>query len=403
MRIVLFNLNNYVGGGEVLITHFASYLKKNNVDYVIITTINSYILEESLKKKFNHLLWPTKSLGYLFANSSEKINIECFFKKNFSIDDCFLTCNMRELYSFIELRKRLNTINKIQFKNIILHPEEYKYGASYSFKKSSIENFNKSLLKQLDDLEINIYPNENARLKSIGPYTKGYGLNYIPFPSFDILKPLNTRKENNINTVNILTVSRFVPFKISSILELIKVVKKNKNYHLTIIGYGTFKFLIKLYILGYGKRIRLLDKVNPEKLLKYIRESDIGVGQGTTILQMISNGLPTIISPYSRWYDFLLGKETFSFGVFTTENLEFGDQISDEFLKKVKFKNSIETLLGNYDFYLDQTYEVAKHLRSEKIFGQLVETILNSNIDIENHRFDTNKPSRLKRLVRSFL
>ena len=93
-------------------------------------------------------------------------------------------------------------------------------------------------------------------------------------------------------------------------------VKNNKNYELTIIGYGRFKLFIQIYKLLYPKRVILLDKVNPKKLHKYITESDVGVAQGTSILQMTSAGLPTVISPYSKWYDFIIGRKNILFWSF---------------------------------------------------------------------------------------
>ena len=35
-KIILFNLNTYVGGGETLLVRYAEYLHSNNIDYAIL-------------------------------------------------------------------------------------------------------------------------------------------------------------------------------------------------------------------------------------------------------------------------------------------------------------------------------------------------------------------------------
>lgn len=402
MRIVLFNLNNYIGGGEVYILNFVRYLHENSIDYAAITYPKSYIEDECKENGYNYLSWPTKNESYLYSKSTEKKAIEIFFESNFRKTDHFLICNMRELYSFLTIRNNFYKIRYIQFKNILFHPEEYKYGSRLSLKSKKIEDFNQDLLGTLDVLDLNIYPNQNARNKSVKGITREYNT-FFPFPSFSNPKVQVKKDQHQGGPIKILTISRFVSFKISSILELIRVVKKNKNYELTIIGYGRFKLLIQIYTFLGPRRIALVGKVNPNKIHDYIAASDIGVAQGTSILQMTSTGLPTIISPYSKWYDFIIGKRTCSFGVFTKNNLEFGDKLTSEHRHILDFQSAIDKILFNYKFYRNESLEVTEYLNSDKIFNALTRQIHLKIPNIDKHEFKVLKPSFLKRAIKSFL
>ena len=77
---------------------------------------------------------------------------------------------------------------KIILKNIILHPEEYKYASSLSIFPSKTINNNRSLLIKLDSSNLNIYPNKNAQIKSIGKDMNDN--DYYPFP-IDVEKNTN--------------------------------------------------------------------------------------------------------------------------------------------------------------------------------------------------------------------
>ena len=49
--IVLFNLNKYLGGGEVLLLRFAEFLKSEKKDFLILCHENSYIKKRALTKR----------------------------------------------------------------------------------------------------------------------------------------------------------------------------------------------------------------------------------------------------------------------------------------------------------------------------------------------------------------
>lgn len=78
--IYLFNLNNYIGGGEVYIIEFAEYLEANSIEYKLICANNSFISAKAEEKKLNFLIWPSKQLSINYASKSQKLTFDFFLK-----------------------------------------------------------------------------------------------------------------------------------------------------------------------------------------------------------------------------------------------------------------------------------------------------------------------------------
>ena len=55
--IILNNLNSYLGGGEVLLIRFATYLKKRNIPFLILCSEKSYIELECINNNFHYVCW----------------------------------------------------------------------------------------------------------------------------------------------------------------------------------------------------------------------------------------------------------------------------------------------------------------------------------------------------------
>jgi hypothetical protein len=368
--IYLFNLNNYIGGGEVYVIAFAEYLKSNSIAYNLICSNDSFISVKAEEKKLNYLIWPSKQLSINYASKSQKVSFEIFFKNLIlKSSDIILACNMRELYTSIHFFRKFY----FQIRTIILHPEEYKYLASGSIYKSKYYNRNRFLLKLLDSHNLVIYPNKNARNVSLN-CDEDY-LNIFPFPvaysNYDTL-PSNLHSD----MVKIIIISRFVSFKISTILSLIKTVYNNSNYELTIIGYGPWKFLLKIYLYIYNtNRIITINKLQPEELRNYILKSNIGVAQGTSILQIIKFNRPVIIAPYSKWYNFLF-ESVKSPGIFGLENkINWGDIYWNLENEKYTFDFLITKVLKDYNKYVNCTKVIRDQLDEKIIYNNLYKYI----------------------------
>ena len=72
--IYLFNLNNYVGGGEVYILQLAKYLFDKNISFKLITSKDGYIHKEAIRNDFEIIVWPVGEDSILYASSLEKNN-----------------------------------------------------------------------------------------------------------------------------------------------------------------------------------------------------------------------------------------------------------------------------------------------------------------------------------------
>lgn len=393
--IYLFNLNNYIGGGEVYVIAFAKYLKNNSIEYNLICSKNSFISAKAEEKKLNYLIWPSKQLSINYASKSQKSSFNFFFKNlNLKSNDIILACNMRELYTSIHFLKK----NFFQIRTIILHPEEYKYLASGSIYKSKYYNRNRFLLKLLDSHKLVVYPNKNTRNISLA--CDEDCLNIFPFPvansNYDSL-PSNLQTD----TVKIIIISRFVSFKISTILSLIKTVHNNSNYELTIIGYGPWKFLLKVYLYIYNtNRIITINKLQPEELRNYILKSNIGVAQGTSILQIIKFNRPVIIAPYSKWYSFLF-ESVKSPGIFGIENkINWGDIYWNLENEKYTFEFLIAKVLKDYNQYVNCTKAIRDQLDEKIIFNDLYKYISTYSQFIVPDNFKIPTPPFLKLFFR---
>ena len=89
-------------------------------------------------------------------------------------------------------------------------------------------------------------------------------------------------------------------------------------------------------------------------------------------------------------------EKTYSFGVFTKNNLEFGDKLTSEHMHLIDFQSAIKKILFNYKFYRNESLEVTRYLNSDKIFNALTTQIHLKIPNIDEHEFKVLKPSFLK-------
>ena len=132
---------------------------------------------------------------------------------------------------------------------------------------------------------------------------------------------------------------------------MLKYLQSNKEIRLSIIGYGSFSFLIKFFISYFGlkNRVKLFGRVEPAELSKIIRESDIGYAQGISLLEIVRNGLPCIIAPYSPFKElFFSSYETG--GIFGENNPWLGDYSeSRDYISKSSIDSDIDKLRNQYN------------------------------------------------------
>ena len=306
---------------------------------------------------------------------------------------------MRELYNCFFMMK--NSKNQFILKNIILHPEDYKYSASLSLNYRNRIIYNRIILSEMDKKNLNIYPNQNARNETLGK--EASVTNFFPFP-IEKNKNKTSSKKINPKEVQLLTISRFVSFKIATTISLITFVKKNKKFTLNIVGYGPWKFLLKIILFfHHTNRINIYPKQNLEDLELFIKKCDIGFAQGTTILQIAKFKKPVIVMPYSKWYDFIFNeiKSPQVFG--DTKSPNFGDMYYKRDMGYFKYDYLIKKILPNYDDYIIKTEKILSNLESDKIFSDLLSKLRDVKYYDEFLEIRFPKPSFLKYCLRKVL
>ena len=147
--IVLFNINEYLGGGETLLLRLGSYLSKHT-KVTIITSKNSYI---SNNINFECNILEVASCNYYYMNNREKSKYLEYlddFLKNFSnlkiVSFCF-----RELYTLVDLSKSL----KFAPFHLLLHPLDHLYVGQSLFDKVVLKITAKQRFSQRQILEVN--------------------------------------------------------------------------------------------------------------------------------------------------------------------------------------------------------------------------------------------------------
>jgi hypothetical protein len=374
----------YVGGGEVIALEYSKYLKKTNQTFKLFCLKGSYIEEECIKFSLEHIAVEKKYASLIFVRTRYCAELADILNNNFSSDFItILSITFRDLYNTILLLPFLK--NNIRICHYILHPDDFKYGLSLRFfTRGTQKKINLDILNILNSNSCLILPNKNA-----GKYLLPYKNVYVPFIADRFTFEKSGIKKNVINgKLKIITISRFVGFKISSVIGMVLHVLKNNNLTLHIVGYGNWHILVKIFAFLFPDKILLEGKCSKDELLIKIKESDILYAQGTTILLGVSLGKPVLISHYSKWFDWMIGRIG-SVGWYDFENLyDFGDyRIKNFCLKKHSFdfflnNDSIVSALKNSE----NNDVLLEKLSAENVFGLLNSIVLGPS-NSQNFKF----------------
>lgn len=374
--IVLINLNKYIGGGETLTIRFTEYLHNNKIDYCLISFgENSYIGENAARNGFNCIFWPNNESSVSYMGKTEKDELLRWATEkfdDFSTIKLFSFC-FRDLYNSLYIFSRLND-KQITFATGIYHPEDIYYLSSFSVNKKKIIEFNRNLAKEMNKKNGVLFINKNAELMTLGELSFP-NTNYISIP-ITLSNSLPKRKID-LKNIKIICISRFVSFKIGSIMGIIRFVKENRCYELHLVGYGIFKFIIDYYIKLHSlKNIIMYQKVDPEKLNSIIDNTDIGYAQGTSILEIAKRGLPVIIAPYSRLLD-IFTKSYNCAGIFGESGyINYGDYVNNSTTDKFSIKDCIYKIQNNYDYFKEMTLKFVENSSSKIVFKQMYDFIV---------------------------
>ena len=233
-----------------------------------------------------------------------------------------------------------------------------------------------------------IFVNENAMSTT---FSNGYQLSttstreYVPLPIKLRSRIVLDRTIKRESVTRIVMISRFTDFKIGAVLNVMASVRKSPEYELSLIGFGTYKFLIKIWLqLFPSDRITFHGKIDPSDLKAYIEDATIGVAQGTAILEIAKFGIPVIVAPYSSLKHVISRQYKFA-GIFseTEGGHEFGDYRYIGSCDGKSLKYLINKVLGDYEYYRTLT---STHIQSfdntlvgEKILKRLDDSACNPN------------------------
>ena len=395
--ILISNFNLYVGGGEAIALEYSKYLKYKGYSYKLLCLKGSFIEKSAIDEKLEFIAVDSKFSSLIFSSTNVHLELASLIEKQiFNNSFSILTITFRDLYNTLSILPYLK--KEIRICHYILHPEDFKYGLSFRILKRKFHlDFNNNLLKILNQHSYLVLPNPNAK-----GIIENYNNKYIPFciESIDIKQ--NTENRNiDFERINVITISRFVDFKIASVIGIMIYSVFRKNISLTVIGYGKWYLLVLLVSLLAPRRINLIGKCSKADLIQRINENDILYAQGTTLLLGISLGLPSLISHYSRFYDWIFGKIG-SVGWYMEENkYDFGDYRIKYFNKEIhglkNFLNKDEIKKAKEKSKLNPSF--LNELSKEIVFDNLSEILSgppNSNTFVN---IKLPKPSFIKTLL----
>lgn len=408
--IVLFNCNEYLGGGETLLLRFGRYISKN-MSVGIITSKNSYI---SNNIDFNCELLEVEKYDYYYMHKNEKVDYLNHLKTFLSqFDDLKLvTFCFRDLYTLIDLSM---DIRFTPF-HLLLHPLDHLYVGQSLFDKikqkiSDKQKFSKKNILKLNKNIINNL-NENGLLISMNAnISKRVHVDYsikiqhtIALPVFEDSLKVEIKKCNN---KNILWIGRLVDFKLPAIFAMIDFLNKNSEYTFNIIGYGAEE-KVQAYILHKKNdklmdQVKFLGKVEHKDLKEKIKEFDIGYAMGTSIVELSSVGLPTIVATASPNFevfnDELCSGMCYELGYGDLGDDMYNPEVSIEKLGKIS--DCIKKIEENYENESQLSFDKTKEVFSINKNIEQYQILFMNTISKQNIFNDISIPNAdfLKKIV----
>lgn len=374
----------------------SEYLTDIQVDHQVICQKDSFI-DTNVKNSKSYWTPPVDNMVY--AGPETKYHIYAYLRSlSFAQDDIILPNSMRELYILIDFFQNNDAIQPI-IKFYILHPDEYRFLTTAEPIKSRIIAKNRAIFKALHEQGCLISPNENKLKKSLG-VSEAMKNTYFPY----VVTSYEGRSDEKLKSdkPTIACISRFVPFKIATLLSFL-ISSRKIEARIVVVGYGRWQPVVSLItsVLKkfYKSDITFLGKQTPEDLSKIILKSDIGFAQGTTILQFTKYGIPTIIAPYSKWHQFLY-RNIGSPGVFGVDGqIDYGDVYASKSYRKVT--EYIEEIKKDYEHFC----EVSKRIMLEKLNKEIglknfSEELMTRRNTFEMEGLALARPNWLKRLIK---
>ena len=117
----------------------------------------------------------------------------------------------------------------------------------------------------------------------------------VSLPSFSKKDDVSLKEKNN---KKIIFIGRLVDFKFASLFAMFNYIKRNPEYHLTVVGNGD-RERAERYILENhipSDNIHFIGQVSYSELPGVISEHSIGYAAGTSIIECAQQGIPVIMA-----------------------------------------------------------------------------------------------------------
>ena len=371
-KIVLYNLNTYIGGGETLLIRFALYLKKSNMPYVILCRKDSYIMDAARKYSLNMMLWPSKNDAFIYDKSDVEETIQSLPQRLIKESIFFSFC-MRDLTNLLILS--LHSELNFRVFHGVYHPYDFRYLSSLNSKWKLYQNNYKSLLLKLHESRSVLFMNEKGFRSSIEVDATIKEPIIHPIP-ISIERSNAFPKDTPLEHV-VICISRFTVGKIGAVISFLRLAKSSKHDRFILIGNGSFIWLVEAYRKFWKlKNLDLCTDVTPDDLKNQISRATIGYAQGTSILEIAKYHKPVLIAPYSTLRDILNVKFS-SPGIFKIDggSADFGDYTVSDHGNFVPLLKQLEQVKSEYHHYAELSHTAATEYDADKIFSAMVNDI----------------------------
>jgi glycosyltransferase involved in cell wall biosynthesis len=307
--LVLFNFNDYLGGGETLMVRMAEYLQDRNMDFCLFCLRDSYIQRDLTKKRIRNVITlDNGNEDFYYQDEQKRAHVlsEICNSLPFAIEYSFVTFCMRDLYTITQLSK-IKANSKIV--HLVLHYQDNLYVAQSLFDKvnkkitgreeysrNKIIAFNRNLINRLCDANA-VIPMSDLMVKFWNSkfHINLSSKNVVALPTYDFPKEKPMVPKNNYK---IIFIGRLVDFKLPGLCVMLDFINNHQEYTLTIVGSGEKGFLDK-YIAKNNidlSRIKFIGQIDYSELGEIIKQHSIGYAMGTSVIEICRYGLPAIMA-----------------------------------------------------------------------------------------------------------
>lgn len=402
--ILLFNLNSYLGGGEVLLVRMAKELKSRGVDCGVLCSAGSYIEKETSTMGIYYKTWPIANDSLVYMSKNDKNKVRKFMSDTFETckDLTVFTFCMRDTYNAAEFFRTVQG-GHVKLCMGIFHPDETKYISKLSFHKNKIIESNRAVLREYHAADSIAFMNDR-NLESCLPGADVMEYKIIPLP-IPLDKSDDCRGKKSIadkEIYHVIWIGRFVDFKFTGIMNIIKFMEKNPKFYLTMVGYGPYEQKMRKYIEKHNIRnVELRGQIKPEEIKEVVSEMDLGYATGTSILEIAQYGVPTVISPmlgakYCKKY------ENRCVGIFgATGNYNVGEVTSRDYGTLLKLDETMYDVVKNYEQYEDRGEQFIREFELGRVVSAYQELFKECKLEACDVRSIPPTPGLAKRIYKA--